>query len=116
MLREEILGHPNLLLLALSCVRRSDTPLVLHAMQACTCLTLAWQPGVPWPSHIPPRALAHRPEHLALGILTLWVPTLNQRVQERMVRNESFGVNSLSPTLKDTADIPNPITLLHPEA
>lgn len=73
MLREEILGHPNLLLLALSCVRRSDTPLALHAMQGCICLTLAWQPGVPWPSHIPkgscPQTRKSCSWHLDLGFL-----------------------------------------------
>ena len=86
----------------------------------CRAVSASLLPGSQVSLGLPtsPRALAHRPENLALGILTLafWVPTLSQRVQERMVRNESFGVNSLSPTLKDTAGIPKTITLLHPEA
>lgn len=67
MLREEILGHQNLLL-ALSCVRRSDTPLAWHGL--CLPHSLSGsQVSLGLPTS--PRALAHRPEHLALGILTL---------------------------------------------
>lgn len=53
-----------------------------------------------------PRALAHRPEHLTLGILTLvlWVPTLSHR---RYTEDSQI----LPLTLRDMPGIPNPFTL-----
>lgn len=57
-----------------------------------------------------PRALAHRPEHLTLGILTLvlWVPTLSHRRCSRGQSEMSLSGLILSLTLRDTPGVPNP--------
>lgn len=52
MLRAGSRGHLNLVLV-LSYVKGSNATLALHGLQSGTCLDLALQPGVLWPSLMP---------------------------------------------------------------